>query len=72
MNATAERVNSIRAARVRSGKTQEDAAAEIGVTRKTISNWEQGEALSMSLGSAIKMADCYGCKTIDDLVGRCS
>lgn len=70
MSTSDEIGKSIRRARQAADMTQEDAGNAIGVDRQTIGNWEKGAALSMSLGKAIELADAYGCKTVDALVGR--
>ena len=72
MSTSADVGKKIRTARLTAEMTQKDAAEAIGVSRKTIINWECGDALSMSLGNAIEMAEVYGCKTVDQLVGRAS
>ena len=61
---------SIRVARHAADMTQDDAAKKVGVTRSTIGAWEGGDALSMSLGSASKMADAYGIGSIDKLISE--
>ena len=60
---------SIKAARVMADMTQEEAAERIGVSRKTLSDWENGTVLSMSMASAINMARAYNAASIDQLVG---
>ncbi len=50
--------------------TQEQVAEALGVSRKTINSWENGQAESMPLGKAIKLADLYHAVTIDEMVGR--
>lgn len=61
---------SIRVARHVAELTQDDAAKKVGVTRTTIGAWEGGDALSMSLGSASKMAEAYGTGSIDALISK--
>ncbi len=54
------------ALRRRSGKSQQEVAAAIGVSRQTVSNWELGQG-SPALDKAAELARLYGV-TIDDLV----
>ena len=48
----------IKAARLNAGLTQEKAADELGVTRQTISNWENGRSYP-DIVSVVKMSDLY-------------
>lgn len=52
--------------RRRSGMSQQEVAATIGVTRQTVSNWELGQG-SPALDKAAELARLYGV-TLDDLV----
>lgn len=54
------------ALRRRSGMSQQEVASAIGVTRQTISNWEQGQG-SPALDKAAELARLYGI-SLDDLV----
>ena len=54
------------ALRRRAGKSQQEVAAAIGVSRQTVSNWELGQG-SPALDKAAELARLYGV-TIDDLV----
>lgn len=54
------------ALRRRSGMSQQEVAAVIGVSRQTVSNWEVGQG-SPALDKAAELARLYGV-TIDDLV----
>lgn len=57
----------IEAERARQGKTGEELAQDLGVSRKTLYNWiAKGNIPTTAL---IKMADMFGC-TIDYLLGR--
>lgn len=53
------------ALRKRSGMSQQEVAAAIGVARQTISNWELGQG-SPALDKATELARLYGI-TLDDL-----
>ena len=53
------------ALRKRSGMSQQDVASAIGVTRQTVSNWEQGQG-APALDKAAELARLYGV-TLDDL-----
>ena len=48
----------IKEARTRTGLTQEQAAEALGVSRKTISNWEN-EKTYPDIVSVVKMSDLY-------------
>ena len=48
----------IRTARNAAGFTQEKAAEELGVTRQTISNWENNKSYP-DIISVVKMSDLY-------------
>lgn len=48
----------IRIARTEAGFTQEKAAEELGITRQTISNWENGRSYP-DIISVVKMSDLY-------------
>lgn len=50
--------NKIKNARMQSGLTQEAAAEALGVSRQTISNWENGKTYP-NIVSVIKMSDLY-------------
>lgn len=50
--------NKIKTARVKSGITQEQAAQALGVSRQTISNWENGKTYP-DIVSVVKMSDYY-------------
>ena len=50
--------NKIKNARIQSGLTQEAAAEAIGVSRQTISNWENGKTYP-DIVSVVKMSDLY-------------
>ena len=49
----------IKAARVEKKFTQEQVAEALGVSRQTISNWENGKSYQ-DIISVIKMSECYG------------
>lgn len=57
--------DNIQATRLAAGMTQEQLAAEVGVSRQTVAKWESGET-SPDLGHAADLADALGC-TIDSL-----
>ncbi|MDE5992225.1 MAG: helix-turn-helix domain-containing protein [Oscillospiraceae bacterium] len=50
--------NKIKKARMQSGLTQEEAAEALGVSRQTISNWENGKTYP-DIVSVVKMSDLY-------------
>lgn len=56
----------IKAARVNAELTQEQAAEKIGVTVKTIQNWESG-ATSPTMEQGKKLASVYGL-TVDNII----
>lgn len=49
----------IKAARMEKKFTQEQVAEVLGVSRQTISNWENGKSYP-DIISVIKMSECYG------------
>ena len=55
----------IQSARKSAGLTQEQLAAEVGVSRQTVAKWESGET-SPDLEHAAALADALGC-TVDAL-----
>lgn len=57
----------IAAERARRGMSREDLAREIGVTRKTIYNWERAGRIPQS--ALEKMSKLFNCTT-DYLLGR--
>lgn len=60
-------MNQIKSERTRLGITQEDLAGKLGVTNRTVVNWEKGDPMSASY--LVGMADLFGCST-DYLLGR--
>lgn len=48
--------------------TQDDLAAEIGVTKRVISSWERNES-EITLEDACAVANLFNC-TLDELAGR--
>lgn len=56
----------LKAARIASGMTQEEAAEKINMTRQTISNWEN-EKTYPDIISIIKLSDIYSI-SLDDLL----
>ena len=54
--------------RKKNGKTQEDLAQELSVSRQTISNWETGSA-QPTIDKAIALAKLYDI-SLDELVGH--
>lgn len=58
----------LQAARTESGMTQEQTAAHIGVTRQTLSSWENGKTYP-DIVSLIKLSDLYRL-SLDDLLNR--
>lgn len=58
----------IAAERVRRGLSQDDLAKEIGVTRKTIYNWERNGNIPAS--AVARLSDFFGVRA-DYLLGRC-
>ena len=55
---------SLKALRVNSGFSQNDVAKRIGVTKKTVGNWEKG-ITSMDIDKLMKICDLYGCNIND-------
>lgn len=55
----------LKALRVNAGLTQSQAAAKIGVTKKTLSNWEQYKTFPDAF-KLKKLCELYGCN-IDDV-----
>ena len=49
----------LKAARVRSGMTQDTVAKQIGVSRQSLSNWENDRTYP-DLASVLKLSDLYG------------
>lgn len=60
--------NNIASERVRLGYSQDDLAAELGVSRDTVKDWELENATVKS-SMLEKMADLFGC-SIDYLLAR--
>lgn len=56
----------LKEARQKVGLTQEDIVREVGVTRQTVSNWENDRSYP-DLGSIVKLSDLYGI-SLDDLL----
>ena len=55
-----EKINiTLEAARVNAGYTQEQAASNLGVSRSTIINWENGKTIP-GIPSMYKMSQLYG------------
>ena len=57
---------SIKAARVNAGYTQKDAAEVLGVSEKTVCNWEKGIAVPMA-DKFVEMCRLYGV-SMDDII----
>lgn len=49
----------LKSARIRAGLTQEDVVRQVGVSRQTVSNWENNRSYP-DLASALKLSDLYG------------
>ena len=60
-------MNNLASERVRIGATQEDVAEKIGVSKQSISLWEQGKA-EMGSESLRKLSTLFGCSA-DYLLG---
>lgn len=58
----------LKEARLRMGLTQEDLVREVGVTRQTVSNWENDRSYP-DLGSIVKLSDLYGI-SLDNLLKK--
>lgn len=56
----------LKAARTRSGLTQEEVARKLGVSRQSLSNWENNRTYP-DLASALKLSDLYGL-SLDDML----
>jgi len=59
--------NRIGSERVRIRMSQDDLAKQLGVSNKTVSNWEQGKA-SCPPTMIVRLAEMFGCTT-DYLLG---
>lgn len=57
---------SIKAARVNAGYTQKGAAEALGVSEKTVCNWEKGMAVPMA-DKFVEMCRLYGV-SMDDII----
>ena len=57
---------SIKAARVNAGYTQKGAAEALGVSEKTVCNWEKGIAVPMA-DKFVEMCRLYGV-SMDDII----
>ena len=57
---------SIKAARVNAGYTQKGAAEALGVSEKTVCNWEKGMAVPMA-DKFVEMCRLYGV-SVDDII----
>lgn len=57
---------SIKAARVNAGYTQKGAAEALGVSEKTVCNWEKGSAVPMA-DKFVEMCRLYGV-SMDDII----
>lgn len=57
---------SIKAARVNAGYTQKTAAEALGVSEKTVCNWENGFAIPMA-DKFVEMCRLYGV-SVDDII----
>ena len=55
----------IKAMRVNAGKTLDEASEAIGVSKRTLINWEQHKTYPM-VDQLFALCKCYGC-TIDDI-----
>ena len=56
----------LKEARVNAGLKQEDLAKQLGVSRQTISSWENDRSYP-DLGSAVKLSDLYG-RSMDEML----
>lgn len=56
---------SLKALRINAGKSQDDVASEVKVTKKTIQNWEQYKTYP-NAAQLVKLCSVYGC-TLDDI-----
>ena len=56
----------LKEARIRSGLTQEDIVRQVGVSRQTVSNWENNRSYP-DLASVLKLSDLYG-MSLDDML----
>lgn len=56
----------LRQARTQAGLTQEDVVRQLGVSRQTVSNWENNRSYP-DLASALKLSDLYGL-SLDDML----
>lgn len=58
----------IRQLREEKGMTQQDLAAQVGVSQTAVCNWESGKA-KPELPKAVRLADLFGV-TLDVIYGR--
>lgn len=56
----------LKQARISAGLTQEDVVRQVGVSRQTVSNWENNRSYP-DLASVLKLSDLYGL-SLDDLL----
>lgn len=61
------RYPNIAAERARAGMNMEEFSVRLGVSRKTVYNWEQKGSIPLS--ALEKMSEIFGC-TVDYLLGR--
>ena len=57
---------SMKAMRVNKGLTQEQLAKQLGVTKATVMNWEQGNSV-MDAPTLLTLCSIYGCG-VDDII----
>lgn len=61
--------DSIRQAREKADLTQEQVAADLGVSRQAVAKWENGAGNPPTLSRLIQLSDLYK-TSLDKLVGR--
>lgn len=60
----------IEAERIRHRMSREDFASMLGVSRRTVQNWQNGST-DMPLSKLVRLSEIWGC-SIDYLLGLCS
>lgn len=61
--------NTLKALRVRSGKTRRDVSMETGITESTLYKLEEGRSANPSVKTAKALANCYGV-SVDELLEK--
>lgn len=59
----------IEAERIRHGMSREEFASMLGVSKRTVQNWQNGST-DMPLSKLVRLSEIWGCST-DYLLGLC-